>query len=103
MGRYVPSAQESAAIDLLTLAGYTVMRERSYEALRDRVRVAEVMADMERERRESCEQWAHKSLDESRRLADRLNAVCTGAATLGVSITAINAALAEADRESALV
>lgn len=93
MSRYEPTADEAAAIELLTLAGFTVLRSRSYDALRERVRVAEALQLAAQEARDSCERWAHKCLDEERRLVNRLNAVCTGAAALGVGIAAINACL----------
>lgn len=96
MGRYVPTAEEQTAIDQLTLAGYRVVRERTYTALLERVRHAEAMEHMEIERRKSTESWARDCCREERRLADRLNAVCYAAAALGVDIGAINTALAEA-------
>jgi hypothetical protein len=97
MPRYVPTAEEQAAIDRLTLAGYAVVRQRTYDALRERLRVADCMTAMEIERREGVEHWARRECDEQRRLSARLNAVCTAAAALGVSITDINAALDAAD------
>lgn len=96
MSRYQPSASEEMFIERLIEAGYTVLRTRSYDALLERKRIAEAVAQMEIERRESAERWAHRCLDEERRLSARLNDVCTGAAALGVPITAINAALDEA-------
>jgi hypothetical protein len=99
MAAYRPSAEEQAAIDLLTLAGFTVLRQRSYAALQERVRVAEALQAAEHEYREGSQRWARQALDEQNRLARRLNAVCTGAAALGVSITDINAALAAADNK----
>lgn len=97
MGRYVPTPEEQAAIDLLTLAGYHVMRQRSYDTLRERVRVAEQMQAWETERRQDTDAWARRECDEQRRLARRLNEVCFAAAAQGVSIQQINAALKEAD------
>lgn len=93
MSRYVPSPDEQAAIDLLSLAGYTVVRQRTYDALHERVRIAECRRDMEAERRKSVEAWAQREGQEQRRLSDRLNRVCYAAAALGVSIQAINEAL----------
>lgn len=93
MPRYAPTPEELAAIDLLTLAGYAVVRQRTHDALRERVRVAEALRDMEIDRRLSVERWAHRCLDEERRLSRRLDEVCTTAAALGVPITDINAAL----------
>lgn len=97
MAKYQPTPQEQAAIDLLTLSGHTVVRQRTYDALRERIRIAEVTAEMERDRRASNERWAHRCLDEERRLTARLNELCTAAAALGLSITDINAALHAAD------
>jgi hypothetical protein len=93
MARYVPTAEEQAAIDLLTLSGHAVLRQRSYDALRERVRVAEVLRESDREQAEHARAWARDQISEQRRLTDRLNAVCTAAAALGVPITDINAAL----------
>lgn len=93
MSRYVATETEQAAIDLLTLAGYAVVRQRTYDQLRERVRYAEQLRAWESERREHTSKWAHDALDEQRRLADRLNRVVASAASLGVSITDINAAL----------
>lgn len=94
MSRYVPSADERAAMDTLRLAGYAVVRQRTYDGLQERVRVAEQMQAWETERREDAQRWASRECDEQRRLADRLNRVVAAAAALGVSITDINAALA---------
>ncbi len=99
MARHVPTPEEQAAIDLLTLAGYAVIRQRSYDALRERVRVAEALQQAEAEHRQGTERWAHRECDERRRMTDRLNAVCTAAAALGVPITDINAALDAANRK----
>lgn len=97
MSRYVPTADEKAAIDRLTLAGYKVVREGTYAALIERVRHAEAMQRWETERRESNEAWARDCHKDERRLADRLNEVCYAAAALGVSIQDINTALAAGD------
>lgn len=78
-------------------ATHVVLARKSYDYLvrtRDR---ALREAEWERERTLDNRRWAERSLDEQRRLMDRLNAVCTAAASLGVSIQAINAALAAAD------
>ena len=99
MARYVPSADEQAAIDLLTLAGYAVVRQRTYDALHERVRVAEALRQAEADHRDSGVQWAHRCLDEQNRLDRRLNEVCTAAAALGVPIRDINAAIAAADQK----
>lgn len=75
MSRYQPSSAEQEAIDLLRLAGYTVVRQRTYSDLLERVRVAECYRDMEIDRRKSAEAWAIRECDEQRRLTDRLNEV----------------------------
>jgi len=93
MSRYVPTSEQQLAIDTLALAGYSVVRQRTYNALCERVRLAECYRDMEIERRESTERWARRECDEQRRLSDRLNAVCYAATALGVPIRAINQAL----------
>lgn len=101
MARHTPTASEEMFIERLTAAGYKVVRTRTYSALLERIRLAECRADMEAERRESAERWAHNSLAEERRLSRRLDEVCTGAAALGVPIDKINAALAAADKKEA--
>jgi phage baseplate assembly protein gpV len=74
-----------------------VLARKSYDhLLRTRDRALRE-AEWERERTQDHRRWAERSLDEQRRLVDRLNSVCTAAAALGVSIQAINAALAEVD------
>lgn len=93
MSRYVPSPEERAAIDLLRLAGYAVVRQRTYDNLGERVRVAEVMYAYEKDCSEGTRRWADKAFDEQRRLSDRLNEVCFTAASQGVTIQAINDAL----------
>ena len=75
MSRYIPSGAEQAAIDLLTLAGYAVVRRRTYDGLQERVRRAEQTAYWEAQRRDDNTRWAHEALDEQRRLADRLTFV----------------------------
>lgn len=99
MPRHTPSRSEQEAIALLTLAGYTVVRARTYEGMRERVRVAEVMERHAKEDVDHARRWGGEQCDVQRRLSDRLNAVCFAAAGLGVPIDAINAALAEADRK----
>lgn len=69
------------------------MRRKSYEHLirtRDRaLRQAEWAAkDIEH-----AHKWAHEAFTEQRRLSDRLDRVVAAAASLGVSIQAINDAL----------
>lgn len=96
MTRYVPTADEQAAIDLLTLAGYKVVRERTYSALLERVHLAERRTEWNQELRESSDRWARDCLAEERRLERRLNEVCYAAAALGVDIRTINAALENA-------
>lgn len=98
MSRYVPDDAERACIDLLSANGYAVVRQRTYDRLRERVSIAERLQEWEAERREDTAKWAHEALDEQRRLADRLNRVVAAAAALGVSITDINAALKDADQ-----
>ena len=93
MPRYLPSEQEQAAIDLLHLAGYTTLRQASYDRLLERVRIAEALRDAEVDRREGTTLWAHEALVEQRRLSNRLNEVCFAAAALGVPIDKIQEAL----------
>lgn len=98
MTRYQPTPDEAAAIDLLRLAGYAVVRQQTYARLQERVRLAECMAEWETDRRKSTEKWAHVALDEQGRLAGRLNEVCFAATALGVPIGAINEALDKANQ-----
>lgn len=93
MGRYVPTPEQAAAVDLLTLAGYKVVRQATYDRLLERVHLAEHRCAWEVERSESAQAWARQECDEQRRLAARLNEVCFAAAALGVSIQDINTAL----------
>lgn len=93
MSRHVPTYAEQRAIDLLTARGYAVFRAGTVQNLRNRAFLAEHLAKWETERRESAEDWARRECDEQRRLADRLNRVAAAAASLGVSIQQINAAL----------
>lgn len=93
MSRYVPTADEQAAIERLTLAGYAVVRQRTYDGLRERVSRAEWALESAERQVESVNRWALDSCDESRRLSKRLTAVVASAASLGVSIQAINDAL----------
>lgn len=93
MSRYQPTATEQAAIDLLRLAGYAVMRQSTHDRLHARVELAKHEVEWQTEWREHSDAWARRECDEQRRLQDRLNAVCFAAAALGVSIQAINAAL----------
>lgn len=74
-----------------------VLKRKSYEhLLRTRDRALNQLA-WEKEAAEHARQWAHSQFVEQRRLADRLNEVCTAAAALGVPITAINEALKKAE------
>lgn len=97
VSRYVPTAEERAAIDLLRLAGYAVARQRTYDGLLERVSLAEHRQAYEIERREGTERWVQSVCAEERRLYDRLNEVCYAAAALGVDIQAINDALHRAN------
>lgn len=70
-----------------------VLARKSHEHLirtRDRA-LREV--EYAREEVESTRLWAHQAFAEQRRLQDRLTAVVAAAASLGVSIDAINKAL----------
>lgn len=100
MGRYQPTAEEQAAIDLLTLAGYAVVRQRTYDELREQVTLAKHREGWLEEDAAHARAWAHESLSGERRLADRLNQVCTAAASLGVPIDKINRALGRTQPES---
>jgi len=93
VSRYVPTAAEQRLIDRLTLAGYAVVRQRTYDRLKERVALAERVAEWQTEWRASNDRYSEAAYAELRRLADRLTAVAAAAASLGVSIQAINEAL----------
>lgn len=97
MARYQPTAAETAAIDLLRLAGYAVVRQSTYDNLRQRIDIAEHRVEWEQDAAEHARAWARDCCREERRLTDRLNEVATAAAAKGVSIDAINEALHTAD------
>lgn len=94
MGRHVPTEDETAAIDFLQLNGYKVVRAATYAGLQRRVEVAEHRLQWAEREAEHAREYSRHAWDQERRLADRLNQVCIAAASLGVSITQINDALA---------
>src|SRR5690349_7167039 len=72
---------------------YVVLRSKSYEhTLRELDRARNRLA-FEQESAEHARRWAKQAFAEERRLADRLDRVIAAAASLGVSIQAINEAL----------
>ena len=76
-----------------TNATRVVLARKSYDHLirtRDR---ALRQAEWERECAEHVRAWAGQAFDEQRRLSDRLTAVVAAAASLGVSLDAINRVL----------
>lgn len=79
---------ESAETD----APVTLARKSYDHLLRTRDRALR-QAEWERESAEHARAWAGRAFDEQHRLQDRLTAVVATAASLGVSIQAINAAL----------
>lgn len=93
MGRYVPTAEEQAAIDLLRLAGYAVVRQGTYDNLRKKLDDARWENGWRIRDKEASDNWARRECEMQRHLADRLNAVIASAAAQGVSIDSINAAL----------
>jgi hypothetical protein len=80
-------------VEALTLAGYAVVRQRTYDRLKDRVSAAEHTTKWQIEWREHNQQWVEQEFVATRRLYDRLTAIVAAAASLGVSIQAINKAL----------
>ena len=86
MGKYVPTADQQAAIDVLRLAGYSVIRQRTYARLLERVRVAEALREAERDHRKDSQEWARRECDEQRRLSDRLTYVYGVARAHGASV-----------------
>lgn len=95
MSRYQPSTEEQAAIDMLTLAGYTVVRRGTYENLRKRIDQME-WTDQWREREMGhSREYAEKCHAEERRLSDRLTTVVAGAAAAGVPFDVIQQAMGE--------
>jgi hypothetical protein len=85
MSKYVQTAEEQEAIDFLSLHGYVVIRRRTHDRLKERIRLAECQRDMEKERRESTERWAQSVCDEERRYRDRVVEVCAFAFTHGAT------------------
>lgn len=76
-----------------TVADTVTLARKSHEhLLRTRDRALRE-ADWAREQIASTERCAHEAFDEQRRLQDRLTAVVAAAASLGVPVAAINAAL----------
>lgn len=96
VSRYVPTAEERAAIDALTLAGYAVVRQGTYDNLRKRIDQMEWEREWRDRDMEHSRRWAEKCRKEERRIMDRLNDVVAAAAAQGVSIQAINDALHKA-------
>jgi hypothetical protein len=73
-------------------AKVTIARKSYDHLLRTRDRALSD-AKWQREQVEHAHRWANEAFTEQRRLADRLNRVIAAAASLGVSIQDINAAL----------
>lgn len=93
MTRVTPTPEQQAAIDLLTANGYTVVRRRTYERLREAISLAKDQRAWDEQTNEHVRAWALDAFREQRRLADRLDRVVAAAAALGVSIQDINTAL----------
>lgn len=75
-----------AAKELLTAAGYTVVKTKSYLAAQERQRRAKCMEEYADERRESAERWARNCLDEERRIRERLTFVYGVARAHGATV-----------------
>jgi hypothetical protein len=93
MSRYVPTPGQQAAIDGLRIAGYAVVRQATYDGLKRRVAEVEWENDWQRRDVEHARAWARDCCEQERQMRERLMQVVAGAASLGVSITAINEAL----------
>lgn len=55
--------------------GYVIVRASSYRAAQRRQQLAQNAWEWEKDRREGAERWARDSLQEERRLRDRLNEI----------------------------
>lgn len=77
----------------LEAAGYVVLKRKSHEHTLRELDRARWALESEKALNASTERWAFQQCAEQRRLSDRLNAVVSAAAGLGVSIQAINEAL----------
>jgi hypothetical protein len=74
------------ALELVKASGYVVLKEKSYRQAQERQRIAVVMADMEKGRRESAESWARDCLYDERRITERLTFVYGVARAHGASV-----------------
>lgn len=63
------------AIQIVSAAGYVVVREKSYKQAQVRQRIAEVRREAEEQAAEHARGWARDCLAEERRLRDRLTYV----------------------------
>jgi hypothetical protein len=67
------NVEEARAV--LENAGYVVLKEKSHRAAQERQRRAECFREAAEDRVTSVEKWARNSLDEERRLRERLTFV----------------------------
>jgi hypothetical protein len=72
-----PTAEDflEIALQLVKANGYVVLKEKSYRQAQERQRIAQVMADYEKERREGAERWARDCCEDERRVRERLTFV----------------------------
>lgn len=82
-------AAERHAVDaakrLLVAEGYVVVKAKSYQRAQERQRVAEALLRAAERRTAEVEAWARRSLDEERRLRDRMTEIVAFAMEHGAS------------------
>lgn len=100
MPQYKPSPEELDALRLLEGRGWVVLRRRTYEKQQRRLATAQNEIYFIHRESLASEQWANRSVREAVSARDRLEAVIAAAASLGVSIEAINNALAKSERRT---
>jgi hypothetical protein len=79
------------ALALAKANGYVVLKETSYRRAQERQRIAQVIAEDERRRRESAEEWARGCLYDERRIAERLTFVYGVARAHGATVEELGA------------
>jgi len=77
--RGVDAVAEPHAVDdarrLLVAEGYVVLKAKSYQRAQERRRVAEALLRAAERRTAEVEAWARRSLDEERRIRDRMTEI----------------------------
>lgn len=82
----IVSEELAAALDLVKVAGYVALKEKSYAAAQRRHAVAEARLIYAEEERDRYDQWAKDCRAEERRLRDRLTFVYGVARAHGATV-----------------